>query len=261
MEQSRQAEVIKRYQLSVAQNMGIKNEMLEVLGKQEVTEWIKREWLYICALDGMDVKTLHEMLSEEVNIEIIKEKREAFWHQKLQQSDEILREFETLRTEIEEAKRESQEVREDFSKKLKNSQSSLKELQTEVEGKNKLLKQLEDQKAELEEKIEQLIMEREREDALEKEVPGKGEETFIKKVLHKISACIGKRRQIMDTQRFVQKFLEDSSYTNDQIEFILECREEGMSVNDIEKIAVPGASVEVMKRLKEIVKRKEKKDA
>ena len=53
-------------------------------------------------------------------------------------------------------------------------------------------------------------------------------------------------------KKFIEKYLQDDRYSSEQIEFLLECIESGMRVREIEKIAIPGVSIEVMKRLKNL---------
>lgn len=48
----------------------------------------------------------------------------------------------------------------------------------------------------------------------------------------------------------MENFLSNKKYSEEQVEFFLQCREEGMSVKEIEQIAIPGATVNVMTRLK-----------
>ena len=58
----------------------------------------------------------------------------------------------------------------------------------------------------------------------------------------------------------MENFLSNKKYSEEQVEFFLQCREEGMSVKEIEQIAIPGATVNVMTRLKKIRENIRKKE-
>lgn len=51
-----QAERVRQSQLTIARGMKVLPESLKVL--EDVRDWTAREWLYICALDGVDIKQL-----------------------------------------------------------------------------------------------------------------------------------------------------------------------------------------------------------
>ena len=56
-----QKDIVRQRQIEIAKSMKVKPDILDILNKVE--EWQNREWLYICALDGMpteQIRTLQE---------------------------------------------------------------------------------------------------------------------------------------------------------------------------------------------------------
>lgn len=54
------------------------------------------------------------------------------------------------------------------------------------------------------------------------------------------------------TSRFVERYLKDGNLSEEQKDYLLECLEEGVPLDVIEKIAVPGIPVETMERLRRL---------
>jgi hypothetical protein len=58
------------------------------------------------------------------------------------------------------------------------------------------------------------------------------------------------RRREREARRFIDKFVTGGNLTAEQVDYLLECLEEGVSVREMERFAVPGVPVDVMRRLK-----------
>ena len=53
-----------------------------------------------------------------------------------------------------------------------------------------------------------------------------------------------------DTKKFIDAYLNNKEFTDEQISFFLDCLEEGMTVQEISRFASKNLSVSAMKRLK-----------
>ena len=96
MEEINQAEKVKRSQLAIAQSMQISEAALKVL--DSVQEWTVREWLYVCALDGIDLKEMTNTKGR-LTVDRIKEKRTDYLTEKLSHSQadkKVIPDFEEL---------------------------------------------------------------------------------------------------------------------------------------------------------------------
>ena len=56
----------------------------------------------------------------------------------------------------------------------------------------------------------------------------------------------------MDTKNFNEHYIQSDEWSEEQLEFLLSCLEDGMSIKEIEKFAAPGLSVNMMQRLKRL---------
>ena len=74
-EEARQNERVKKYQITIAQSMQLGTDIQQVLGNEKITDWVTREWLYICALDGMSAEQLTSMIENKRNLLQIKKER------------------------------------------------------------------------------------------------------------------------------------------------------------------------------------------
>ena len=72
-----------------------------------------------------------------------------------------------------------------------------------------------------------------------------------------IGKLISKFRKDADIKRFIERYIANADFSPEQVMFLLNCMEEGMSISDIEKFASPNLSVEVMQRIKALQNRKE----
>ncbi len=82
----------------------------------------------------------------------------------------------------------------------------------------------------------------------ETETPKTGPADFFKRF------CRSREHKIT---KYVEA-LAAQGYEKEQMEFLLDCMEEGMDIDEIRQFASPALPVHVMRRLKELSKRKEK---
>lgn len=88
----------------------------------------------------------------------------------------------------------------------------------------------------------------------ENDVPKSGTKTVKKK--RKRSRCFLWRRKEQEPAEFIEKSLI-AGYEKEQLEYLLDCMEEGVPLEIIDKFASPKLPVEVMKRLRVLEERKE----
>ena len=89
-----------------------------------------------------------------------------------------------------------------------------------------------------------------------KETEAKKEETINLEKAEK--GLLTKFRNLQHTNeldRFVNIYLKDDRMSDVQKNFLLDCLEEGMNVKQLEKIASPDLSLDVMQRLKVVVQK------
>lgn len=63
-----------------------------------------------------------------------------------------------------------------------------------------------------------------------------------------------------ESKNFIEHYIKDENYTEEQKNFFLDCMEEGMSAEEIAGLASHNLSVDVMKRLKKIEEQRRTRD-
>ena len=235
MEEISQAEKVKRSQLAIAKSMQVSDADMKVL--ESVQEWTVREWLYVCALDGINLKEfLGSFGKSKVTAEQIKKKRTESLKKRLSGTETVtMQDLRNLKDEVKSACEESRKVRNAVTKMIQSNEAAdiQSAAQEQIAEKEAIIADLKSKNSELEEKIRE----------------NKTEEPEQKKRWWS-SVFFFKRSR--EPQKFVEKYLQDDRFSLEQIEFLLECIESGMRSRDIEKFAIPGVSVEVMRRLKNL---------
>ena len=148
-----------------------------------------------------------------------------------------MQDLRNLKDEVKSACEESRKVRNAVTEMLQSNEAAdiQSAVQEQIAEKEAIIADLKSKNSELEEKV--------------RENKNKTEEPEQKKRWWS-SAFFFKRSG--ETKKFVEKYLQDDRFSLEQIEFLLECIESGMRIRDIEKFAIPGVSVEVMRRLKNL---------
>lgn len=235
MEEISQAEKVKRSQLAIAKSMQVSDADMKVL--ESVQEWTVREWLYVCALDGINLKEfLGSFGKSKVTAEQIKKKRTESLKKRLSGTETVtMQDLRNLKDEVKSACEESRKVRNAVTKMIQSNEAAdiQSAAQEQIAEKEAIIADLKSKNSELKEKIRE----------------NKTEEPEQKKRWWS-SVFFFKRSR--EPQKFVEKYLQDDRFSLEQIEFLLECIESGMRIRDIEKFAIPGVSVEVMRRLKNL---------
>lgn len=270
-------------QLRIAESMKVKPEILEILKKVEA--WQKREWLYICALDGMPVEQIRALQESRASTLKIRKAKQEFISEKYAQTDLLQKNVESLQKEVQSAFRESREARSAIENGLEEALRKQAQAQEEtIRTKDKIIEMLNLRVAELESRK---LQEKEKQD--EKMQMTDGEDHSVRKhqewrtktekitepeitnpetdpvadVAENTAQALRREkkgllsllvaaRKDSDTKRFIDRYIKDDSITPEQKEFLLDCLEEGMDIKEIGKFAAPGLSVAVMQRLKNL---------
>lgn len=245
-----QAERVRQSQLALARGMKLMPENLKVLEK--VSDWITREWLYVCALDGMDIKQISES-DGQLTVKQIRMKREEYFREKFGNSKDLYDNLEQLQHEVEKTCKENRQVKKAVLEMLEKGNQNSREQQKEQE---EILREKEEEIRGLNEQLRE-IREKQARDRKEEEKDAGGGCSHGKAETEKFSFRLFLRkvqgkRQTADVKKFIQNYIEDERYSSAQIEYMLRCMEEGMKIKDIEKFAIPGASVDLMKRLRNL---------
>lgn len=255
---------VKIWHMRFAKTIRVPENVLAVMGKMQ--DDLKRMWLLLCAMDGMDIT------EEEASLTIpeIQEKRNAYLKEKHNAAmTDIEKEVEQLkrdvRRELEESRAVRSSVEDGIEAALKEQAATQKKL---VEAKDEMIAMLRHQVEELERRKIALQAEamdslaaakREEEQRAEEERRAEGgqraEEEAQRsaqgnrqKLLLRILSYFRRNRE---ADKFIDAYLKDERMSDEQREFLLGCLEEGTSIKDIEAIASPHLSIEIMSRLME----------
>lgn len=245
-EEMTQSEMVRRSQLAIAKGMKINSDAIKII--EDIKDWAAREWLYICALDGMDLKKLTDS-SMKMTLSQVKKKREEYLRGKYGDTAELRAannkmhmELEKLQSEVKETCDESREVRAAVLKLLKNQQ---RPSESEFQRMGMLLKEKEKEIENLKEQIAELTIQND--DRVSRNKTKKNSETV------KIPWSLAKfHKKSFNTKKFIKNYLQDERFTKEQLEYLLQCMEEGMSISEIDAFAIPGIPVETMKRIKNL---------
>lgn len=239
-----QAERVRQSQLTIARGMKVLPESLKVL--EDVRDWTAREWLYICALDGMDIKQLVKNSNGRLTVTYIKKCRGDFFENKYADPEKLRTEMEQMQKEVKETCEESRRVRKAVTEMIAHQKDHPHDNNEEMTA---LIREKEDVIKELYEQInilKQSEVSRNQDVQHENEPPEDNKFSVVKLFRNRSSD----RKRKSETKKFVEQYLQDDRFSSEQIEFFLDCMEEGMGLRDVEKLAIPGISVDVMKRLK-----------
>ncbi|CUX28244.1 MAG TPA: hypothetical protein DIW17_00755 [Clostridiales bacterium] len=254
-EEIRPEERVKKQQLAIASSMKVEKAVLYVLNT--VADWHVREWLYICAVDGMPAEQLKNFAETKTNVLEIKKERMVFLRDRYVQTDPLQLKIETLQKEVQEVCQESRQARSTIENGLEDALKKQAQAQTEtIHVKDEIIAMLKNQVLDLQEDRKAFPSEKEI-------VPKSGTDNTVlealdvgAKTLHRTKKKSGAGqllsliRRNAETKKFIERYIQSDKMSTEQTNFLLDCLEEGMSVKDIEAFAAPGLSLEMMSRLK-----------
>ena len=214
-------------QIVIARHIGLDRDVIEFL--DNITDWKKREWYYLAALDGMSCQDLLEMEQKNMSISQIRKERLLYLKNLYTDHDELGEEILHLQKDIMETKTQSETLRIMIEENLEKA----------------LKREAESQKSLIEEK-DQRIRFLEHELKIQRPLPRQEEKEGVLK-----------RRSFWQKKR--KKELEDlltnEQMSEEQKDFLIDCLEEGLTPKQILEFADPNFSVNVMRRLKQLQQR------
>ncbi len=220
-------EQVLQCQIVIARNIGLDRDVVSFL--ESITDWKKREWYYLAALDGMSCQDLLEMEQKNMSISQIRKERLLYLKNLYTDHDELGEEILHLQKDIMETKTQSETLRIMIEENLEKA----------------LKREAESQKSLIEEK-DQRIRFLEHELKIQRTLPRQEEKEGVLK-----------RRSFWQKKR--KKELEDlltnEQMSEEQKDFLIDCLEEGLTPKQILEFADPNFSVNVMRRLKQLQQR------
>lgn len=254
-EEMSQEERVKSHQVSIAKSMKVDKEILDIL--QNIKEWHIREWLYVCGLDGMPAEQIRTLAEGNASVTKIKKARKDFLKNLWVDMGDLEQQVVQMREEVTSVCTASKEARSVIERGLEEALKKQTQAQeTTIQAKDQLIQMLKKQIEAMEKEREQNPGPMISNEAEADHVPATGtieeksQESAVKN--EKGKGFFAKIISDMDTKHFIHHYIQSDEYHPDQKEYFLACLEEGMSVKEIESIAAPGLSVEVMRRLREL---------
>ena len=219
-------EQVLQCQIVIARNIGLDRDVVSFL--ESITDWKKREWYYLAALDGMSCKDLQEMEQKDMSTSQIRKERLFYLKNLYTDHDELGEEVLKLKNEITDTRKQSEQLRtlveENLEAAFKREAESYKHL---IEEKEKRIQFLE----------EELKHQKKREQA--------------------VSLTRGAKKQFWYRKRKkeLEGLLTNEKMSDEQKDFLIDCLEEGLTPKQIMEFADPNFSVNVMRRLKQLQQR------
>lgn len=269
-EQKDTKQKVLEHQLAIAKSMKVDGDTIEVLA--QVEEWQIREMLYVCALDGMGTGQIKKLAEDKASVLQIKKAQLDFYREKCMQTDPMQRNLESLEQEVKRVCKESRDVRNSIEAGLDEALKKQAAAQEEaIRSKDQVIEILQSQIKELQCKNQVLQEAMDRQAHREETIQGypelsaicEDDGTMQEKTRHRIRGfwpadrikeTLFSYKKKAHTSQFVERYLKDGELSEEQKDYLLECLEEGVPLDVIEKIAVPGVSVETMERLRRLQK-------
>lgn len=287
-------EELKAYQICVARWQEIDiNTIRNILEKEMV--WKKREWMYLCALDGVPDEKLEEMIDWE--LAEIQEARTNFLQEKFQKSSEaeelsegkirqLQEQLSALQKANEELERMIKTQVDDFLRKIngekETAEKKIQKLEERLKGETEALQKMREEltasrkNCRDDEEIIKNLKEKYRSSKEELQrykfqqpkgllpVPVEAEETsFLKKFWNRWKRKKEEKRfhtlwalREAETEKFVQAVFQDPKMQPEQEDYLLECLQEGDPVEEILVYGKSCFSVDQMKQLRNYHKNK-----
>lgn len=247
--------------------LGVKPEIIAMVEKEEKP--LVYGWMYLCAIDGMpedQMKILSEFPDTDParKIEDIRSRRLKFLSEKFGNNIGLNRKIDEMEKTVEKVSRDANETIDRFHKinaeriaDLRGQiqlterlmSATIEEKEKTIQDKAERIRMLEEEVRELQSKLKES---EDRKTAEQEEAEQTNRECMDK--LDTISYDYSPLRSFLrrwkrEDKKFIEKYLEDDRYSEEQREFLLKCFEAGMSVKELEQFASPGIDVGLMKRL------------
>lgn len=264
-------EIAMDLQVKKAEHMEIPPETVTFLqGIRKQNDWRKLEWYYLCAIDRMPLEELKMLETKKYSVMQIRQKRQEHLKKICVGLDPMHNRIREMEAEVKNVCEESRRMKSILEDNIEKALEKQYEAQEEaLKAKDKNISILEEQLRKMEEENKQLRKRQDEQKRGWKEQPIqiKSEEQKIisrpTQELTGVGQVFGEKikalvhgKQSSDSRKFIDTYIKDEKYSEEQKNFFLDCMEEGMTVADISDLAAHNLSVDVMKRLKEIKEKK-----
>lgn len=225
-------EQVLQCQIIIARHMGLDRDVVAFL--ENITDWKKREWYYLAALDGMSCQDLREMEQKNMSTSQIRKERLFYLKNLYTDHDELGEEVLHLKKELTDTRKQSENLRTFVEENLETA------LKREVESYKSIIKGKDQHIRFLEEELK-----------IQRTPPKKEGKYSISKRGIKTKFWQRKRKKELEG------LLMNEQMSEEQKDFLIDCLEEGLTPRQIMEFADPNFSVNVMKRLKQLQQRGE----
>lgn len=260
-------EIAMDLQVKKAESMEIPAETVAFLqGIRKQNDWRKLEWYYLCAIDRMPLAELRMLETKKCSVMQIRQKRQEYLKKICVGLEPMHNRIRDMEAEVKSVCEESRRMKSILEDNIEKALEKQYEAQGEaLKAKDKNIFILEEQLRKFEEENKQLRKQQQgRQKEGEKDQLAQKEyraEESISKPQQKQDirrGCWNKIKQHLhpkestDSRKFIDTYIKDEKYSEEQKNFFLDCMEEGMTVSDISDLAAHNLSVDVMKRLKKM---------
>lgn len=244
-------------------NLHLPEEIIKYV--ESIAEGNVCEWIYLCALDGMTLQMLQKLGKKRAadpfkKVAAIREARREYLSDLYRDNAEVSREVEGLYRQVKDMCKESKELR----TAMEGSYAQARKIQADayemaLKSKEETIREREREVAELKRQIEELTEKEVQKEHL-KENPGFADQketvpNFGTEELREKEGMLWRFWKNRESKRFIDLYLKGDAYSPEQKEYLLNCYESGMPLRQIEQIASPELSVEIMRRLNSLSKK------
>lgn len=225
-------------------------------------DWLRLEWFYLCAVDRMPLAEMQRMEKANYTVPQIRKERIDFLKKVYIGLEPVYKKVEELKGEVRGASAESRRTKELLSLNLEKILEEQKELSREaIQAKEEVIRHLKERVKELErakQSLEEKVKRSERSSTYGQSSVDMIEKTKTETVQKKegIKDRIIRLIREDDETLIIKHFIRNDAYTEEQKNFIIDCLEEGYTYEDVSSFASEHFSLDMMKRLKELKKKK-----
>lgn len=255
-EEISQEERVKNHQVAIAKSMKVNKDILPIL--QAVKEWHIREWLYICGLDGMPAEQIQSLVESNASVTKIRKARIDFLQSLWKNTDQIEQQVMKMKNEVTAVCAASKKVRSAIEKGLEDALKKQSEAQeATIQAKDQLIEMLQQKIKQLQEIPKQPEQKPDSNQCKQQDENLQRMETDTEKaVTEKSKGIFTKFLSERDTKNFIDQYIQNPDYSQEQKEYFLKCLEQGYKTKEIAAIASPNLTVAIMERLMLLKKRR-----
>lgn len=246
---------ILNLQIQIAAGMKLSDEVVDFL--RGISDWGKREWYYLCAIDRMPLSKLMEMNKKNYSVPKIRKERQDYLVSMYSDLDSVNQQVEKLKKEAQEVFAESRDLKEAIMANLETALNKQASAQEEtIRTKDSMIDMLRDQIKRLEAELQDKGNAQHR--SVEYDMPARSDNgSVVQTEVPTGNGILAESRRIWmvkkkqgEIRRFINIYIKNVDFSDEQKDFLLTCLEEGMAPSEVAEFASPNLSLDVMQRLK-----------